>query len=382
MISRRSFVSAGAATVIGSTFGPGMAFAKAPTDKRFVFIIQRGAADGLGTVAPVGDPAFVGQRGVLAEEFADAPRLDSLFALHPRLATLASLYDEGQALFVHATASAYRDRSHFAGQNVLESGGSRAYALHDGWMNRMLALLPADDARGIALAASVPLAMRGAISVASYAPSNFPDASDDLMTRVGMLYAEDAELDAAWRQAIATQAVAGDASGRRNAQATGELAARLLADPAGSRIAMIETGGWDTHAQQRGRLGAQLGNLDQLIGALRDRLGPVWEDTLIVVATEFGRTVRVNGTGGTDHGTASCAMLLGGKVAGGRVIADWPGLSDGALYENRDLRPTTDLAAILTGTVSAHYGVDPARAMRAMFPDTRPGRVVEGLMRG
>ncbi|WP_109806516.1 DUF1501 domain-containing protein [Sphingosinithalassobacter portus] len=382
MISRRNFVSAGAATMLGSTLGARMAFAAAPTDKRFVFIIQRGAADGLGTVAPVGDPAFVRQRGVLAEDFADAPRLDTLFALHPQLAAVGSLYEAGQALFVHAAASAYRDRSHFDGQNVLETGGSRAYALHDGWMNRMLSLLPANDARGIAVAASVPLAMRGPVSVASYAPSNLPDASEDLMTRVGMLYAGDVELDAAWRQATATRAVAGDAGARRNAQATGELAARLLADPGGSRVAMIETGGWDTHAQQRGRLGAQLGNLDRLIGALRDGLGPLWDDTLVVVATEFGRTVRVNGTGGTDHGTASCAMLLGGGVAGGRVLADWPGLSDGALHENRDLRPTTDLATILTGTVSAHYRVDPALAMRAMFPDARSGPAVEGLMRG
>ncbi|MFL9841417.1 DUF1501 domain-containing protein [Sphingomonas sp. ST-64] len=383
MVSRRNLVLTGAAGALSLGFAPRLAFAQAATDRRFVFIIQRGAADGLGTVAPVGDPAFAAQRGVLAEEFGDAPKLDAMFALHPRLANVAQLYAAKQALFVHAVASPYRDRSHFDAQNVLETGGSSAYQLKDGWLNRMLGMLPADERKGIAVAATIPMALRGRVEVASYAPSALPDASDDLLGRVATLYAEDPQLHAIWQQATATRTLTGDlaANNGRNAAATGALAARLLAAENGARIAMIETGGWDTHAGQRGRLGAQLNGLDQMIASLKDGLGPLWGKTLVLVATEFGRTVKVNGTQGTDHGTASVAWLLGGAVQGGRVVADWPGLSDAALYEGRDLKPTAGLDAVIGSAAATHFGVDPARTMAAMFPGQKSARVMSGLVR-
>jgi uncharacterized protein (DUF1501 family) len=384
MIARRHLLlTAGAGLVLASGLGGRMAFAKARTDRRFVFIIQRGAADGLGTLAPVGDPAFVAQRGVLAEDFAAAPRLDSLFALHPSLANVSALYSAKEALFVHAVASPYRDRSHFDGQNVLETGGSAAYALKDGWLNRMLSLLPAADARAIAIAATIPVALRGRTEVASYAPSALPDASDDLLARVSMLYQSDPQLHAAWEQATATRTLTGDLAGDngRNAAATGALAARLLAAENGARIAMIETGGWDTHAGQRGRLAGQLRGLDAMIGAIKSGLGPLWASTMVVVATEFGRTVKVNGTQGTDHGTGSMAMLLGGAVAGGRVIADWPGLADAALFEGRDLRPTVGLGSVIGSAVAGHYGIDAPRAMKTLFPETRSERFETNLVR-
>lgn len=383
MISRRNLVLTGAAGALSLGFAPRLAFAQAATDRRFVFIIQRGAADGLATVAPVGDPAFAAQRGVLAEEFGDAPRLDAMFALHPRLTNVAQLYAAKQALFVHAVASPYRDRSHFDAQNVLETGGSAAYQLKDGWLNRMLGMLPDDARKGIAVAATIPMALRGRVEVASYAPSVLPDASDDLLGRVATLYAEDPQLHAIWQQATATRTLTGDLAGNngRNAAATGALAARLLAAENGARIAMIETGGWDTHAGQRGRLGAQLGGLDQMVASLKDGLGPLWDKTMVLVATEFGRTVKVNGTQGTDHGTASVAWLLGGAVQGGRVVADWPGLGDAALYEGRDLRPTAGLDSVIGSAAAAHFGVDPARTMTAMFPGQKSARVMGGLVR-
>jgi uncharacterized protein (DUF1501 family) len=139
----------------------------------------------------------------------------------------------------------------------------------------------------------------------------------------------------------------------------------------GARIAMIETKGWDTHSGQRGRLNAQLRSLDQTLAAMQTGLGAEWANTLVIVATEFGRTARPNGTGGTDHGQASAAMLLGGAVRGGTVLADWPGLSDGALYEGRDLKPTTDLDALIAGAVSQHYALEPARVMATLFPESR-----------
>jgi len=358
----RSFLGAGALAL------PGMAFAAAPTDRRFVFIIQRGAADGLNIVMPTADPGFAAARGSLAVE--GGLKLDALFTLHPALTETGKLYATREAMFAHAVASPYRDRSHFDGQNVLETGGTAAYQLKDGWMNRLIALLPKGESKAIALATTIPAALRGKAEVASYAPSALPAASDDLMARVSALYAGDAQLHALWEQALATRAMTSDLSdvGGKNGAATGALAARLLTGPGSARIAMIETGGWDTHAQQKGRLAAQLKGLDGMIAALRTGLGAEWRNTLVIVATEFGRTVMVNGTGGTDHGTASAAMLVGGAVTGGRVIADWPGLSQAALYEGRDLKPTLGLDTLIANAVAQHYRLDPARVATALFP--------------
>jgi uncharacterized protein (DUF1501 family) len=383
MVSRRFFLAAGGATAGFATLGlPRMAFANANTSKRFVFIIQRGAADGLAIVAPTGDPAFAGVRGAFAEELSGGAKLGGFFTLHPALAETAKLYGAKQALFVHAVASPYRDRSHFDGQNVLETGGAAAYRVKDGWMNRLLGLLPQGEAKALALSSTVPMALRGPHEVSSYAPSALPGASDDLLARVGKLYEGDQQLHGLWMAAMETRMTAGDlaAGAGQNGAATGALAAKLLAGENGARIAMIETGGWDTHSGQRGRLNAQLRGLDQLVSSLKAGLGADWVNTLVIVATEFGRTVAPNGTGGTDHGTASAAMLLGGAVAGGKVVADWPGLSAGALYEGRDLKPTTDLDALIGAALSQHYGLDAARAMSALFPESRGAAVRQTLL--
>lgn len=382
MLTRRSFVALGTGAVLTSAFGVPIAFARAATERRFIFIIQRGAADGLGTLAPVGDPAFQAQRGVLAEDFASAPKLDAMFALHPAMTNVHRLYQAKQALFVHAVASPYRDRSHFDGQNVLETGGASAYAHKDGWMNRLLSLLPAED-KAIALAATIPMALRGPKEVASYAPSALPDASDDLLARVSSMYQSDAQLHGIWEQAVSTRMLTGDlaADNGRNAAATGALAAKLLAADGGARIAMIETGGWDTHAGQRGRLNGQLKGLDAMVAALQQGLGPLWANSLVVVATEFGRTVKVNGTQGTDHGTGSLAMLLGGAVNGGRVAGDWPGLADAQLYEGRDLRPTTGLDTLLNSAVASHFDLLPRQSAARLFPDMRAATVMPDLVR-
>ncbi len=382
MFDRRSFLTS--AAVAGSlAFAPRVAFAAAATAKRFVFIIQRGAADGLGTVAPVGDPALMRARGALAEDFASAPKLDATFALHPAMASTLAMYRGGEALFAHAVASPYRDRSHFDGQNVLETGGAGAYQVRDGWLNRMLGVVPREDAQAIALAATVPMALRGAHEVASYAPSKLPRASDDLLQRVSMLYQGDAQLHALWSEALGTRELTGDLAqnGGADAAATGALAAKLLLPANGARVAMIETGGWDTHAGQRGRLQAQLKGLDAMLDALKTGLGAVWGDTLVLVATEFGRTVAANGTGGTDHGTGAAAMLLGGAVKGGRVLADWPGLAPAALYEGRDLKPTLALDTLIASAVAQHFALDPVRVGATLFPGAPKARAIEGLVR-
>ena len=381
MISRRLFLGSGAAAY-ALAGAPGIALAQANTDRRFVFIIQRGAADGLGTVAPTGDPAFAGLRGVLAEDFATGTRLGDFFTLHPNLVQAGQLYLAREALFAHAVASPYRDRSHFDGQNVLETGGRAAYVIRDGWMNRLLALLPPAEAKAMAVSATVPMVLRGPREVASYAPSALPDASDDLLARVTAMYEPDGQLHGLWSQAMQTRQLTGDltAQGGRNAAAMGELAARLLS-PAGARVAVVETGGWDTHANQRGRLGLNLRGLDGMVGALKTGLGPAWAQTLVVVATEFGRTAAPNGTGGTDHGTGAAAMLFGGAVAGGRVLADWPGLAQAQLHEGRDLRPTLGLDALIASAVAQHFRLDFARTATALFPNSAGLRAVEGLIR-
>ena len=374
-IVRRTLLS-GIGIGAGLMLAPRIACAAAgAADRRFVFIIQRGAADGLNTVIPCGDPGYAAQRGALAIDAGTAIRLDGMFSLHPSLVETGKLFAAGQALFVHAVASPYRDRSHFDGQNVLESGGTAPFALPDGWLNRLTGLLPQQAVEAVALAPTVPLALRGPNPVTSYAATSAGGADEDLLMRVGELYAGDPQLHPLWAAAIEARALAGDTTGRQDAASIGRLAAGFLRKPDGPRVAMIETGGWDTHSAQNPRLAAQLRHLDALLAALRDGLSPVWADTVVLVATEFGRTVAVNGTAGTDHGTASVAMILGGAVNGGRVVADWPGLGAGALQDGRDLKPTTDMDSVLATLVAETFMLDPALVARAVAP----GRAVQPL---
>lgn len=377
-LQRRRFLGALGAGAGLAWMAPGLALAAAPVERRFVFIIQRGAADGLDIVIPYADPGHARLRGELAPDTQAAAKLDGSFALHPALSETAKLYQAGEALFVHAVATPYRDRSHFDGQNVLETGGSAPYRLTDGWLNRLTRQLPHPDRDAMAFAPEVPMALRGRVQVASYAASSLPDTNDGLMMQVAQLYANDAQLHPLWNKALETRRMAREEGGmgaalrRQDAASLGKLAAGFLARPDGPRIAMIETGGWDTHTSQKTRLAAQLKNLDILLAALRDGLGSAWQKTVVLVATEFGRTVAANGTAGTDHGTASAAMLLGGAVHGGRVIADWPGLGAGQLYENRDLKPTAALDQLIARAAGECFGIEPQRLAHRLFPEAAP----------
>lgn len=373
MIARRSLLVHGAGALAAGMFAPRIALAAAPTEQRFVFIIQRGAADGLHIVPPLGDPGYAALRGPLLEGLAGAHRIDGTFALHPALQRVAALFDAKQAAAAHAVASIYRDRSHFDGQNVLETGGRQAYAERVGWMNRLVGALPISGSSGtaLALAPEIPMALRGPAPVTSYAPTRLPQPGDDLLERVRGLYAGDPQLHGLWDAALATRALAGmdQAAGKSGAE-MGKLAAQLLTPANGARIMMIETGGWDTHSAQAARLNTQLRSLDAMVGALVDGLGPLWRNTLVIVATEFGRTAAVNGTGGTDHGTAGAALLMGGSLArGGQVLADWPGLGRSALYENRDLQPTRLVEAVIAGALARLYDQDPQHLAARLYPD-------------
>jgi uncharacterized protein (DUF1501 family) len=379
--SRRRFLQYAAAGTGGLLVAPGIVLARAASERRFVFVIQRGAADGLEIVVPYADPAYARLRGALALDVSAAPKLDGTFALHPALVETAKLYQAQQALFVHAVASPYRDRSHFDGQNVLESGGAAPYDVKDGWLNRLIGLLPRSSGEAVALAPTVPLALRGPAEVISYAPSGPRQAPEDLLQRVQQLYAQDAQLHALWSTAMDARAMASPTL-RQNPAELGRLAASFLVRPDGPRIALLETSGWDTHSAQAPRLANQLKALDAMVAALRDGLGAAWDETTVLIATEFGRTVASNGTGGTDHGTAAAAMLLGGAVQGGRVLADWPGLAPGALYQGRDLQPTTSLDTLIAAAAAEAFAVDPERVRRTLFPRAAQTKPLAGLLRG
>ena len=379
-MDRRGFMAA--ATLLAA---PQVLFAQAATERRLVFIIQRGAADGLNIIIPYAEPAYASLRGGLAIDPAAALKLDGTFALHPALPKLRELYAGGEATFVHAVASAYRDRSHFDAQNVLETGGKSPYQLKDGWMNRLLGMLPRSGKEAIAFSPAVPLAMQGAAPVTTYAPSTLPEANEDLLVRVRQLYAPDRQLHALWASALEARGMAGDGRGgggnRQDAAALGRIAAGFLARADGPRIAMIETSGWDTHSGQDARLTRQLSGLDGLIGALREGMGATWAQTVVVVATEFGRTVAANGTGGTDHGTAAAAMVIGGAVQGGRIVTDWPGLAPGNLFEGRDLKPTLALEKLIASTCAEAFNLDPERTTQVLFPDADRYKALPRLLR-
>ncbi|WP_156256257.1 DUF1501 domain-containing protein [Sandarakinorhabdus oryzae] len=370
MIDRRSLLARGA-LIGGFALSPRLAFAAAATNARLVFVILRGAMDGLSAFPSLGDSRLDRLRGALArppEQLGPPLKLTSDFAAHPALAGFAGLFAAQEAAVVHAIASPYRERSHFDAQNILETGGNAAYALKDGWLNRLLPLLP-QAPPPVAVSATLPALLRGDAPATSFAPSKLPDASASLKARVAALYENDALLHRLWSEAMATEMMAGSSDGGTNPQGLAATAARLLADPAGPRIAVLDLGGWDTHAGQAARLGNQFRQLDGVIKALKTGLGPAWSETLVICATEFGRTVAANGTNGTDHGTASAALLAGGRLkgspAGGKVVGDWPGLAK--LYEDRDLMPTTSLNSLFAGAAAGLFGLDPALVSRRVF---------------
>lgn len=376
-LNRRTMLSASLALGASGLAMPRMAFAQTSGAQNVLLVVLRGAADGMAMLAPIGDPDLARLRGAALGDYEGARAADSFFTIHPAFQQIGEAYSQGDALFVHATATAYRERSHFDGQNLLETGGTAPYAKRDGWLNRLVGMMPDGPPKALAIAPTMPLALRGSAPASSYAPSALPQASDDFMERVSLLYCDDAQLGELWMRALATQEMAADDGLRnlRDAKAAGELAASLMREPDGARIGMMEFGGWDTHASQRNAFNRRALQLDAALGAYRSAMGSAWAITLVLVATEFGRTVQYNGTGGTDHGTASAALVMGGAIRGGRVIADWPGLRERDLYEGRDLRPTVALESVLAGAISEHLRLDPSDAMTAMFP----GRSVSPL---
>lgn len=392
MLNRRHLLALGSAGLLSAT-APRLTLAAAGTDRRLVLIVLRGAMDGLGAIAPFADPDYKTMRGALA--LAEPGQTDGLldldgrFGLHPALAPLHGWWQERQMLAVHAIATPYRERSHFDAQDLLDNGSSRA-GDRTGWLNRALARLDGGgQGLGLALGQGVPLVLRGSVQVASWAPSPLPEGGPDFMERVSALYHADPVLGPALAagQGV-TQMVDGMEGGRardnKDRMALASTAGRMLSDADGPRVATLELPGWDTHVAQgtaKGRLANALGDLAETMLALRASMEPVWDRTVVAVVTEFGRTVRINGSGGTDHGTAGVALLAGGSVEGGRVLGDWPGLRQDKLYQGRDLAPTTDMRALLKGMLSAQFGLSARDLDGAVFPDAHEVRALPDLIR-
>src|SRR5262245_34784842 len=379
-------------------------------DPRLLVIVLRGALDGLAAVAPVGDPDWLALRGDKAltlEGKAPALALDRMFALNPAMPNLHRLYQAGAATIVHAAATAYRERSHFDGQDVLESGLARPGAVSTGWLNRALATLePAGSANStstrprnaFAVGPIAPLVVRGSAPVLSWTPPRLPPASDDTLMRLLDLYRHtDPALARVLeeRMGLAEIARAGGMEGGQQqrpvaaaqvraffAESAG-TAAKFMARPDGPRIGALAFDALDTSASEGaldGRLFALLGALDGAIAAIETNMGDAWRETAVAVITEFGRTARINGTEGTDHGTGTVAFLAGGALKGGRVLADWPGLKEANLHEKRDLKPTTDLRAVLKGLLRDHLRVDEAALASKVFPESGAVKPVAGLL--
>jgi uncharacterized protein (DUF1501 family) len=397
--SRRALLI-GAGATFASAAIPRWASAAPARDPRLVVIILRGALDGLSALAPIGDPDYVDLHRDLALRWDGehpALKLNDFFGLNPAMTNFARLYEAKQAIVVHATATNYRERSHFDGQDVLESGMLAPGHTDSGWLNRAVAALPKGERvatrDALAVGYTAPLVMRGPAPILGWAPSGLTPPTEDLIGRVMNLYthadptlakALQAGLDAdkmANRQGMDALKPGGDVAMQMKKAATG--AARLMSGDDGPRIGALAIDGWDTHAAEggaTGRLAQLLGGLDGAFAAFESELGPRWKDTVVVAITEFGRTARVNGTVGTDHGTGTVAFLAGGALAGGRVIADWPGLRAADLYEARDLKPTTDLRAVLKGVLAEHLGLSAQVLARSVFPDTIGTPPMAGLI--
>jgi uncharacterized protein (DUF1501 family) len=394
--TRRSLLLGGASFAAWA-YLPKFARAADGRDPRLIVVILRGALDGLATVAPIGDPDYAGLHGSIALEAAGphaAVMLDSFFALHPSMPEFARMVREKHAAVVHAVATPYRDRSHFDGQDVLESGYAGPGRVQSGWLNRALEVLPRGERvmSGLAIGPTAPLVLRGAAPTVAWAPAALPQAADDTAARLVDLYRHrDPALAAALSQGLQLDksAQGDDMKPKPGTGGAGAMklvargAAKLMSADDGPRIAALAFDGWDTHANEGGpvgRLATLLAGLDGALAEFETGLGERWRDTVIVVATEFGRTARINGTEGTDHGTGTIALLAGGAVKGGRVIADWPGLKPANLFEARDLAPTTDLRAVIKGVLHDHLGLSDRVLAETVFPDSAGVKAVKGLV--
>ncbi|MFC0340590.1 DUF1501 domain-containing protein [Paracoccus niistensis] len=378
MPTRRALLKTAALTACSAAAHPllsTMTFASAPGENRLVVIVLRGAMDGLDVVRPYGDPALRALRpGLSAGPEGGALVLDDFFALHPALEGLMPLWQAGELAFAHAVATPYRDkRSHFDGQDLLEAGTGNDLPIDQqkgGWLNRLLQAMPGATAEtAYSVGTEEMLILSGPARALSWAP----EATLTLSPQARLLLAEVYHDDPLFRDAArAAEEIGASLTGEMGKGPKGD-AARLAAFAADrlngrTRIASFSLSGWDSHARQAQVLKRPLGDLASAILTLREGLGANWARTTVLAMTEFGRTARENGSGGTDHGTGGALLMAGGAVRGGRVHGDWPGLGEGRLYQDRDLLPTRDVRAYAGWAMRGLFGTETGLIERAIFP--------------
>jgi uncharacterized protein (DUF1501 family) len=395
-MKRRDFLNALAAASVMVPVGRSAwaATSDNPTGRKLVVVMLRGAVDGLNVVAPVGDENYLRLRPTigLAAPGSDggAINLDGYFGMHPALASLQPLWQEKKLAFVHASGSPDATRSHFDAQDYMESATPGRKSTPDGWMNRLVAQLPGTStpSRLLGIGPVMPRILSG-----SAAAINLPNGAAGTRANVldrpaigaafDQLYASDARFGRAYQDGKNAHKEVMEAAESREMQAAdrgaplpngfpddaARLATLMRNDPK-IQLAFVALGGWDTHTNQgagSGQLANRLAPLGQGLAVLAQRLGPLFEDTTIVVMSEFGRTAHENGNGGTDHGHGNVMWVLGGRVNGGKVYGDWPGLGDTALNEGRDLAVTTDFRSVLAQVADRHMRLGD-KALAQVFP--------------
>lgn len=376
---RRKFIQLLLSGYVAVQTTPLSAFAADPGKKKIIWVLLRGGMDSLHTVIPLSDPHLMQYRADIVQPIRDEILpLDNGFGLHPSLSSVYEWYKQDQCIPVVAVASPYRSRSHFDGQDFLESGYTKID--HDsGWLARSLALY---GGSGIAISRTLPISLRGYGAASTWLPSPFPEADDNLHDLLVDLYSDDPQLSKSLDKGLRTRESMENSRSKAKKIRFEQLAricTEFMVKNPSTSCAMLELGGWDTHNNQQTRLRRQLKMLNNGLTILKQGLGPLWDDTVIIVATEFGRTVAMNGTRGTDHGTASALLLTGGAVAGGRVAGVWPGLQKDLLYKQRDLMPTSDIRSWLGAIVQQHWGIT-SQKMVSVFPGIKSSS--EKLVRG
>ncbi len=380
MLSRRLFLKSGALIGCSAAAHPllsSIAFATAPGENRLVVIILRGAMDGLDAFQPYGDPALRTLRKTLSVgPEGGAHDLDGFFALHPSLSPLMPLWQAGELAFAPAVSTPYRDkRSHFDGQDVLEAGtGTDVEAMQqrDGWLNRLLQAMPgAQSETAYSVGLDDMRILDGAAPAKSWAPQTRFRLSAQGQRLLTHVWHDDPLFRPAGEQAVeiineGLAAVETEAGPTRDAQALARFAADRLNGE--TRIATFSISGWDSHARQPRVIDRALQRLGAAILTLRGDLGANWSRTTVLAMTEFGRTVRENGTGGTDHGTGGALLMAGGNIRGRRAFGGWPGLGESELYAGRDLMPLRDIRAYAAWSLRDLFGIAPDVLERSVFP--------------
>ena len=374
--SRRNFVKSAGAALAVLSFPMGLSFsaeAKSKNSPKIVWVLLRGALDSLHTVVPTFDSEYALHRPKLSTSF-KKPLLpiDNGFKLNPALVNMHQWYKEKSMLPIVAVSSGYQQRSHFDGQDYLESG--KSHIDHDsGWLARAINI---KQKKAVAIARTTPISLRSGGDVNSWYPSKLKDASDDIYLSLQKLYQYDEALKEKLNSGLEVKGLVDTKSGvkgKRQGQFIdlSKSCAKLMQGKDGVDCAMLELGGWDTHNNQAGRLDQKLTELDTGLAELKIGLGDDWHNTIVIVGTEFGRTVKENGTGGTDHGTGSAMFLAGGAVAGGKVLGAWPGLKAEQLFEQRDLQPTSSSFSWIATVLAQHWQFTEQEILH-VFPDIKP----------